>query len=387
MPYAVPRHSRAASDNGDVGLVATGGLQGARYAIRAMRAARVAAALQEFKNLMEQRKQDEIERAARSREGIDLGRLGLDTDKFGFDQTKWGDEAPTRAADVAYKGAQTAATTQKTDFERQNREGFLQNVDLLPREVPGQVSPRTLANLQYFGDVNMLTPSGRQALYSPEQLGAQEGGAEASAWKSGGRAVEQGKSDIREGAEGRLLGQRVKLAQATAGEKPSTGAQQQILAYYNRAKSAEENIAPMEDEIAKMGLIAQGRMQYAPNWAQSSTGQQYRQAQRAFTEARLRKESGAAIPQSEYDNDARTYFAVPGDTADTLAQKRAARAEVLDGLAFGAGKAYDEFYGTSFQRGQHATKKAPGTGPAPGTQRIDPQGRTIEWDGKGWFVR
>lgn len=361
--YAVPRRSRPAADSGDVGLVATGGLQGAKYALRAMQAARVARALEAFKQMMELRKQDEIERHAMAGEGIDQGRLGLDTNKFGFEQDKFAQEAPTRAAEIAAKQATTAATTQKTDFEKQNRDLFRQSVDLLPRDVPGQVSPRTLANLQFAGNVNMLTPSGRQALYSPQQLGEQAGGEAASAWQSGERAVEQGKSNIAEGREGRLLGQRVALAQATAGEKPSTGAQQQILAYYNRARTAEDTISTLEPEIAGMGLMAQGRMQYAPNYLQSPTGQKYRQAQRAFTEARLRKESGAAIPQTEYDNDARTYFAQPGDDADTLTQKRASRQEVLDGLAFGAGKAYDEFYGQPFQRhAPSATRSGGGAG-------------------------
>lgn len=129
-----------------------------------------------------------------------------------------------------------------------------------------------------------------------------------------------------------------------------TGAERQSLAYFNRAKQASDDIAPLENDVAKMGLAAQGRMQYAPNFMQSQTGQQYRQAQRSFTEARLRKESGAAIPTAEYENDAKTYFAQPGDTPQTLAQKRAAREKVLEGLGYSAGKAYEEFYGEPMQR-------------------------------------
>lgn len=133
-----------------------------------------------------------------------------------------------------------------------------------------------------------------------------------------------------------------------------TGQERQALAYFNRAKRATEDIEAtdasgmsLEDRVAKAGIVQQGRLQYAPNWAQSPENQAYRQAQRAFTEARLRKESGAAIPTPEYENDAKTYFAQPGDDPATIDQKRKARSEVLDGLKFGAGKAYDEYYGSA----------------------------------------
>jgi hypothetical protein len=129
------------------------------------------------------------------------------------------------------------------------------------------------------------------------------------------------------------------------GSRPSLGAERQSLAYFNRAKQAIADISPIEPEIAKAGLWEQGQLQFAPNILQTQQQQSYRQAQRAFTEARLRKESGAAIPTAEYENDAKTYFAQPGDSPDTIEQKRRARAVVLDGLRFSAGKAYGEYYG------------------------------------------
>ena len=129
-----------------------------------------------------------------------------------------------------------------------------------------------------------------------------------------------------------------------------TGAERQSLAYFNRAKDASENIADLEPKIAKLGLTGQVGMHVLPNFLQSQDGQLYRQAQRSFTEARLRKESGAAIPSHEYENDAKTYFAQPGDSVETQKQKRAARDKVLEGLAYAAGKAYDEFYGEPLKK-------------------------------------
>lgn len=129
-----------------------------------------------------------------------------------------------------------------------------------------------------------------------------------------------------------------------------TGQERQTLAYYNRAKEADESVVGLEDQIAQAGLGSQLQQQYAPNMLQTGPQQQYRQAQRAFTEARLRKESGAAIPVAEYENDAKTYFAQPGDTPQVREQKRMARQTVLKGLQFASGKAHDEFYGDQPQQ-------------------------------------
>lgn len=75
----------------------------------------------------------------------------------------------------------------------------------------------------------------------------------------------------------------------------------------------------------------------------------YRQLQRQFTEARLRKESGAAIPQSEFESDAKTYFAQPGDTPATIQRKEAARQSVLQSLEIGAGNAFKNYTGAQGQ--------------------------------------
>jgi hypothetical protein len=132
-------------------------------------------------------------------------------------------------------------------------------------------------------------------------------------------------------------------------QKPVTGAERQTLSFYNRAKEASEALAQggLEERVSKQNGMGALWGQYAPNIAQTKDQQLYRQAQRAFTEARLRKESGAAISQQEYENDGRIYFAQPGDSPETIAQKQKARQAVLDGLKFASGKAYSEFYGES----------------------------------------
>ncbi|HEX3058050.1 MAG TPA: hypothetical protein VHP62_01740 [Usitatibacter sp.] len=159
--------------------------------------------------------------------------------------------------------------------------------------------------------------------------------------------------------------------------KPATPAERQSLAFYNRAQDAVKTLteAPggkpsLEMQIAKQSTAGQLRGQYAPNMLQTGEQQAYRQAQRAFTEARLRKESGAAIPPQEFENDARMYFAQPGDTPQTIAQKQKARETLLAGMKFASGKAFGEFYGDE-GGGSPAPAAAP---PPPGAPATKPSG-------------
>mgnify|MGYP001037947280 FL=1 len=130
----------------------------------------------------------------------------------------------------------------------------------------------------------------------------------------------------------------------TSQAKPSSGQQRKALNFFNRAKEADEITSALEES----GGISPTRLKYTPDWAnfaQSEGNQSYKAAQRAFTEARLRKESGAVVPEREYEKDEKTYFAQPGDSAAVKAQKRRARQEVLSGIAFEAGDAVREYYG------------------------------------------
>lgn len=128
-------------------------------------------------------------------------------------------------------------------------------------------------------------------------------------------------------------------------EKPSSGVQKRVLNFFNRARQADEELEGLESQIEHASLPGQTWMKYAPNFLQTQTGQSYTAAQRAFTEARLRKDSGAAIPEQEFKNDRQTFFAQPGDSKETLEQKRRARASILAALAFESGQALGEDLG------------------------------------------
>jgi hypothetical protein len=174
-------------------------------------------------------------------------------------------------------------------------------------------------------------------------------------------------------------------AQAARG---ATGQERTALGFFNRANKAIEDITPIEEKVAKYGFAEQRQLGYegpGSNYVKTQEQQAYRQAQRSFTEARLRKESGAAIPPHEYENDSRTYFAQPGDDPATIEQKRNSRAVVLDGLRFGSGKAYDEYYGeaapTPKNRGTVAPPAPPPTPPGSVTVTA-PNGRVYTFPNK-----
>lgn len=65
--------------------------------------------------------------------------------------------------------------------------------------------------------------------------------------------------------------------------------------------------------------------------------QSYDQAKRNFVSAVLRKESGAAISESEFANEDKKYFPQAGDSAATIEQKARARDLAIEGLKAQAG--------------------------------------------------
>lgn len=122
--------------------------------------------------------------------------------------------------------------------------------------------------------------------------------------------------------------------------KPPTEGQSSAAAYAMRVRQANDILKNLESSIKnynKAGFEAQIRL---PNNMQSGTIQSYNQAARGFINALLRRESGAAIADSEFNRYVQQYIPQPGDTAQTLAQKAADRNAALQGLINSAGSAY-----------------------------------------------
>ena len=136
---------------------------------------------------------------------------------------------------------------------------------------------------------------------------------------------------------------------AAAAAKPPTGADRNTLNYFRRMLEAERSARAAEDKVSTARDLVPSELPMVPemfeNFIATPEGQAYRQAQRMFTEARLRKESGAAIPENEFANDRRMNFRMPADTPETIKQKRRARLETMRGIGNASGRALQEFYG------------------------------------------
>jgi hypothetical protein len=71
----------------------------------------------------------------------------------------------------------------------------------------------------------------------------------------------------------------------------------------------------------------------------SHEGQKYYQAASDWVRAKLRKESGAVIGPQEMAQEIRTYFPMPGDSAEVVQQKQRSRATATDAMRQMAGNA------------------------------------------------
>jgi hypothetical protein len=82
----------------------------------------------------------------------------------------------------------------------------------------------------------------------------------------------------------------------------------------------------------------------AANPMRSSEYQKYRQAAMQWVRAKLRKESGASISDSEFEGDFRTYFPQYGDSPEVIAQKKAAREDAARGVIAESRGAYENMF-------------------------------------------
>lgn len=73
--------------------------------------------------------------------------------------------------------------------------------------------------------------------------------------------------------------------------------------------------------------------------------QQFLNGANEWIRAKLRKESGAAIGKDEMRQEYETYFPVPGDTPEAIAQKRSLRLNATNSMKAASGGAYEGLYG------------------------------------------
>lgn len=118
-----------------------------------------------------------------------------------------------------------------------------------------------------------------------------------------------------------------------------TDAQRTAAGYADRIQQSNTILSQLEKSIQGYNPGGYYLQKNLPSYLQSSNVQQYNQAIQNFVNAVLRRESGAAISQSEYDNATKQYFALPGDSDATVAQKIQNRSTQYTNLVRDAGMA------------------------------------------------
>lgn len=111
--------------------------------------------------------------------------------------------------------------------------------------------------------------------------------------------------------------------------------------YGTRMDNSDKILKTIDDKFIESGSTGEyltPRWELVPNWLKWTEQQQYEQAQRDFINAKLRQESGAVISPQEFDNAKKQYFPRPGDTKETIEQKRKNRELVILEMFRNAGK-------------------------------------------------
>jgi len=117
--------------------------------------------------------------------------------------------------------------------------------------------------------------------------------------------------------------QRMELAQGILSQQEASG-------NYPGMGSAAAGAIPLVGGLAK-------RVVQDPNT------QMYQQAANDWIRAKLRKESGAAIPPEEMDQEYETYFPMPGNSSEVVAQKAEARRVATLAMQKAAGDFYEPY--------------------------------------------
>lgn len=133
-------------------------------------------------------------------------------------------------------------------------------------------------------------------------------------------------------------------ASKAGGGKPLTEGQSKALLFGTRMKEANEILEGLATKgVDRPGYLKRAAdavpnvmggalLQTGANAMQSDEQQQVEQAQRDFLNAVLRRESGAVIAESEFENGRKQYFPAIGDSAAVKAQKKRNREVAMRGI-------------------------------------------------------
>ena len=113
---------------------------------------------------------------------------------------------------------------------------------------------------------------------------------------------------------------------ADKSQAPLNDVQSKALQFGSRMQESSANLTRLAGQgVEQPGLMKRAAdavgLGAAANWTQSPEQQQVEQSQRDYINAILRRESGAAISDGEFDNARKQYFPQPGDSPEVIEQK------------------------------------------------------------------
>lgn len=186
------------------------------------------------------------------------------------------------------------------------------------------------------------------------------------------------------GANADPFGQKTK---PTEGEYLSGGfAHRMEQAEASLQKLTQSGFDPASDRASYQSLLGgKGLVGRATEGFKDQDVKLYEQAKENFISAVLRKESGAAISDPEYNREDRKYFPQRGDGPEAIAQKTALRAQALANLKAASGRAYERIPSVPAPRGAGSNGLIKATvkpEAAKGKIRVSNGSETLEIDAK-----
>jgi len=133
------------------------------------------------------------------------------------------------------------------------------------------------------------------------------------------------------------------LASASEGQKKTAAFARRMFDSANQLDSLEQEIDPTSRVIPFISG-GTGVMSEAANRLASPEEQRYATAASDFVTAQLRKESGAAIGEDEFERKYREFFPVVGDSKDQILAKRSRRRKAAEDMSLESGGLYESVY-------------------------------------------
>jgi hypothetical protein len=124
------------------------------------------------------------------------------------------------------------------------------------------------------------------------------------------------------------------------GKKKETDDERRNLGFFERAKDSATRM-----DQALPNFIPTTITKYKPDVLKTEDEKLFESLATNFITSVLRKESGASISPTEYDNEYKKYFPLPGDTAAVIAEKKSGREAAIRNLMREGGNAFYNSYG------------------------------------------